>query len=80
MVQTMKYLLMIGLVLACAACEKKPAEVPVPKFLSEVATFCREPDDVTVKAVVDDMQKKGMVYRGVLNANGINCNRVLFSN
>ena len=79
-------LIVPALALALGACAKKaPAEVvPSPTMIAllkaEVVTFCREDADADVKTLVDALQKKGLTYKGVLNANGLNCNRVLFTN
>lgn len=81
----MKYLLIVGLVMACMGCEKKqPQEVTVTEVkktpLIMVVTFCRETPDEEVLVEVAALHAKGLTYKGVLNANGINCNRVLFTN
>lgn len=60
-----------------------PAQVTVTKLPEvkapaefQIELFCRE--DETQKDRVVDLAKKGFQYVGVLNANGINCNQVLF--
>ena len=59
-------------------CERKPADPAAIK--QEVHQFCREEDDEKVAKKISGIHARGLRYDGILNGNGINCSRVLFSN
>ncbi len=59
-------------------CERKSADPAAIK--QEIHQFCREQDSEDVAKTLTGIYSRGLCHSGVLNGNGINCFRVLFTN
>jgi hypothetical protein len=71
----------VSVLLCLAACKPEPVVVNNLKEAKEamVIELCREAEALEQANAIADLQKKGWSYAGPLNANGINCQRILFT-